>query len=132
MSQSAIPFAPACLLLATFLFGCVGPHDVIAQRGDMLVQAGFRARPADTADRYDMLGSLPPNRFVHTSSNARPVYLYADLQNCHCLYIGSQDAYDVFKKQMVSLHLARDDQMKADMLIADWTASANRWEDAGH
>jgi hypothetical protein len=42
--------------------------------GDLLAAAGFQVRVADTPRRLAAIKSLPPNKFVISVVNGRPVY----------------------------------------------------------
>jgi hypothetical protein len=64
---------------------------MLTQESD-LSQAGFVVQIADTAERQNMLNSLPPNRFVERGSGNDIRYVYAD-PACGCLYMGSQQAF---------------------------------------
>ena len=72
---------------------CQTPAQRIASREDNLVAAGFVVRPADTAERRQLLEQLPAHKFVRRSKEDTVHYVYADPTVCKCLYVGTQDAY---------------------------------------
>ena len=57
----------------------------------MLVAAGFHMRLADTPEPQEDLRSMPPYRIVSRTKDHNVVYMYADPDNCHCVYVGEQE-----------------------------------------
>ena len=82
---------------------------------DALAAAGFVVKPANTAEREQMLQRLPPNKFVQRPKNGMVDYVYADPVVCNCLYVGDQSAYDRLKDPEREQHLADEQQMTAQM-----------------
>jgi hypothetical protein len=64
--------------------------------------------PADTAERRQELANMPPRRIVVHREGAQTVYIYADAQNCRCLYVGEAKAYDEFRRLALSEAIAQD------------------------
>lgn len=75
------------------LTACTQPAEPYLNKGLLLSQAGFIARPADTTARYAMMNTLPPGQVTYRPSSTGPVYLYADPIGCGCVYMGSSAAY---------------------------------------
>lgn len=76
-------------------------------RGNMLVDAGFVARKADTPQRVALLKGLPPHRFVKQTVNGKVTYLFADPVACTCVYVGDPAAWQTYRnvlnaQQMIS------------------------------
>ena len=84
------------LATAFALGGCAAMRRHEARdTGDLLVSAGFATKPADTPERAQQLGAMPPLKLVSQSKDGHVVYRYADPYSCHCLYVGDQQAYPV-------------------------------------
>ena len=83
---------------------------------DMLEQAGFVRRNADTPDRVAALKALPPHQFVTRNSNGSIKFMYADPIACDCIYVGGQRAYDQYRQLMAGK--LRDDQIRAVLSAA--------------
>jgi hypothetical protein len=64
----------------------------------MLMQAGFRAVPADTPTRVERLNQMSALKLTYFSRNGNASYWFADPYICHCLYAGSQQNYDEFQQ----------------------------------
>jgi hypothetical protein len=62
-----------------------------------------------------MLKLLPANRVVPRIHVGEIRFVYADPDVCHCLYIGSQRAYDLYKQIRLQQHRARQGQITAHM-----------------
>lgn len=83
----------ASLALLICCSACQTPSQRIAGHEDDLVAAGFVIRPADTAERRQLLERLPPHKFVRRDKDDTVHYVYADPTVCKCLYVGTQAAY---------------------------------------
>jgi hypothetical protein len=92
----AVAAAGTALLMAA----CVNSDAGGPSKDDLLVEAGFVVRKADTPDRVAALKSLPPHQFVMRNSNGSVKYLYADPIDCDCIYVGGQHAYEQFHQKM--------------------------------
>ncbi len=98
---------------------CQTPSHRIATREDNLAVAGFLARPANTAERRQLLARLPSHKFVRRAQEDTVHYVYADPTVCNCLYVGTQDAYKKYvenrqaEKQTKDLEKALKDQDNA-------------------
>jgi hypothetical protein len=90
--------AVAFLLGVGVLTACQTPQQVVARHADNLAAAGFVVRPANTPARQAMLKRLPANRFVQRAHGDSIHYVYADPLVCSCLYVGTQHAYDQYKR----------------------------------
>ncbi|WP_239991964.1 hypothetical protein [Rhodopila globiformis] len=108
------------LLAILALAGCATPQQRAAEKDDNLAAAGFVIRPANTPQRQAMLRSLPPNRIVQRAHGNTVSFVYADPLVCNCLYIGTQQAYDAYRRYMQQKQLADEQQVTAET-----------WSDAG-
>ncbi len=117
----------AALVLALgALSACETPQQRVAEHEDNLAAAGFIVRPANTPERQAMLKRLPPNRFVMRTKGDVVHYVYADPLVCGCLYVGSQQAYNQYKRHQQEQNLADQQQMTAET-YSDPAWSWNAW-----
>ena len=106
--------ALAFLLLGLGLVAtCQSQQQAVATREDQLAAAGFIVRQANTPERQAMLKRLPPNHFVQRTHGDTVHYVYADPLVCNCLYVGSQQAYNQFKRDQQQRKLADEQLMTA-------------------
>jgi hypothetical protein len=85
-------------LLALFfaLGGCATlEQQQAAQTEQFLVAAGFK--PGTAAELQQDFAGLPPREIVLRQREGRTFYLYADPQNCHCVYVGGPEAYAQYR-----------------------------------
>ncbi|HEY1301187.1 MAG TPA: hypothetical protein VGF07_11870 [Stellaceae bacterium] len=115
----------ATLLLA--LAGCASPTQQVGQKEDLLAAAGFQVRTADTPQRLAAMQRLPPHRFVTRAVNGAPVYLYADPLVCRCVYFGTQQNWDAYRREMLARQLANEAQMTAIMNQEAWDFGPWGW-----
>ena len=100
-------------------------QQAVTQHEDKLSAAGFLIKPASTPERQQMLNRLPPHQFVRRDNGDKVHYVYADPLVCDCLYVGSQDAYNQFKRNEQEQHLADQQQTTAETYSdAQWNWGA--------
>src|SRR5438132_11194399 len=73
----------------------------------MLVAAGFHMRLADTPEPQEDLRSMPPYRIVSRTKDHNLVYMYADPDNCHCVYVGGSNEYSEYERRMVETKITQ-------------------------
>ncbi len=88
-------------------------NKVIVQHEEDLSAAGFIVRPAITPEQRTMLTLLPAFRVVPRIRGGKIRVVYADPNVCDCLYVGSQQAYDLYKQNRLEQHLAHQRSMTA-------------------
>ena len=106
--------------LALGIAGCASPSPQVAQKGDLLTDAGFMVRIADSPHRVEQMKRLPPNKFVTRVRNGQLVYLYADPMACRCVYFGTQQNWDAYRQEMFAQRIADENQMTAIMNQDAW------------
>jgi len=76
------------------LSACAAIHRQEAADSEVLLrQAGFEARAADSPERQQDLVKMPLRQIVERDQKGTPEYIFADPDNCHCLYVGGQKEY---------------------------------------
>jgi hypothetical protein len=91
----------ALLLTAPALLGAgcatIQRHEV-RETERMLAIAGFHMQPADTPERQEDLRSIRPHRIVSRTKDGHVVYMYADPDGCHCVYVGGDEEYSEYER----------------------------------
>lgn len=98
---------------ALCVVGCKSTQ--IENKEDLLSAAGFQMKPANTPERQASLKALPANKFVPKTMDDKTEYVYADPVVCNCLYVGDQNAYSAYKKEVFQRNLADEQQLTAQM-----------------
>src|SRR5262245_63124412 len=94
LNHTALLLAPALLSA-----GCGVIQGYVARDTErMLATAGFTMRPVDTPERQEALRSIPPHQIVSRTTDGNVVYMYADPDNCHCLYVGGPNEYSEYQR----------------------------------
>jgi hypothetical protein len=88
---------------------------------NMLSSSGFKAVPPTTPAQIAALKSLPAHKLAKTTYKGEAAWVYPDPITCGCLYIGNQDAYNVYVKKAAQAKArdaieARDAQMALDSM----------------
>jgi hypothetical protein len=100
---------------------CQSPQQKIAGKEDMMTAAGFKFVPANTPARQQAFKQLPAHRFSRQIRDGRVFYVYPDPTVCVCLYVGDQNAYALYRKNMFDKQLADEQQMTAqEMEMNSW------------
>jgi len=92
---------PAVVLLlhASVLAAAEAPSKPVLERTNFyLSSAGFRVQVANDAAGQKALRTLPPHRFVSEGTGNAVRYLYAEPQHCVCIFVGTQQAYDSYRR----------------------------------
>ena len=101
-------------LAALLCAGCAtdAPEARQTAQTQMLTEAGFKMRPADTPKKQAQLAALPPHKLVARPGKGGAVgYIYADRDGCDCVYIGDGNAYRAY----TNLVSASDRKLIAEM-----------------
>jgi len=106
--------------LALAVSCCASQQQLVRQKEDLLAAAGFQVRVADTPQRLAAMKSLPPNKFVTSVRDGRPIYKYADPLVCRCVYFGTQQNWDAYRQEVFAQQLANEAQMTAMMNQEAW------------
>jgi len=93
------------MLLLALIFGCAGTQKKSPlQMEELLVQAGFELRKADTPNKLNFIKSLPQKQVVAKKENEKLHYLYVvDTSSCKCMYVGDEQDYQRLH-QMIKEH----------------------------
>jgi len=87
------------LLLAPVVAVAEAPSPPSLERNSFyLSSAGFRIQVANNPAGQKALRALPAHRFVTEGAGDTLRYLYAEPQHCVCVFVGSQQAYDSYRK----------------------------------
>jgi hypothetical protein len=104
LNRTALLLAVPALLGA----GCatIQPYEV-RETERMLAAAGFHMRPADTHDPQENLRWMPPHWIVSETKGGNVVYMYADPDNCHCVYVGGDKEYSEYQRLRVKREIGQ-------------------------
>lgn len=92
---------------ALVLAGCAAAQQFrVKETEQMLEQAGFEKRLADTPAKLAHLRQLTPLQLVAHEKDGKTYFVFADPDGCQCIYIGTPWAYQRY------LQLALDAQQK--------------------
>ena len=101
------------------LAGCASERDTVDNTEQLLAAAGFRMQPADTPQRQAQLAAMPPHQLLtqNLKVNGQSIigYAYADPQYCHCVYLGTPQAYQAYQQLAVQQRLAAEQVQAAEM-----------------
>ena len=112
------------VLTAVMLTGCASFQAARTRSmEEMLGDAGFETRAADTPEALAYLRTLPAKKLIARSSNGQTEYGYADPTGCQCLYVGTELQYQELRKLSQDQTLAaeqRRDVERADAFYGLW------------
>jgi hypothetical protein len=82
----------------------------------MLAAAGFQPKAADTPEKLAHLRTLSPRNVVLRQGDGAPYYVFADPDECRCLYVGSAAQYEEYRKL----------RRQRDIADEEWLTAADR------
>ena len=94
MTMKRIGFAAAA---SAIIMLCASPAFAQRATGMLLEDAGFKMREANTPEKLERLRSLTPHKLIARQKNGVPYYLYADPDDCKCLFIGDKLAFENYR-----------------------------------
>jgi len=86
---------------------------MVENKENMLAGAGFKMQPANTPARTAELRKMPPHKFTVQTRNGNSIWIYPDPTVCNCLYLGDQQAYDIYRRMMFEKSVAQQEQTAA-------------------
>jgi hypothetical protein len=102
---------------ALALVGCQAIENEEAQSTEQLLSAaGFHMRQATTSEQVANLEAMTQRKIVMHQQNGETRYVYADAEDCRCVYVGDERNYDEFQRLSVRQEIAEDN---ADAAM-DW------------
>ena len=104
--QQHLTLWPEVLLLAVPMLLGAACAAIQQDTERMLAAAGFQMRPADTAELQEDLRSIPPRRLVSRTKDGNVMYMYADPDNCHCVYVGGSKEYSEYERRRLEREYA--------------------------
>jgi len=95
---------------------------------EVLYEAGFQIKRADTPEKLAHLKTLPQRKIVSHIRKGIPRYFYADADGCKCLYLGDKDAFQSFQHISLEKEVAAHEYVAGGNFVyveVDW----NVWGD---
>ena len=77
---------------------CDSSPQTVTEKEQIMTASGFTSMRVDTPERRSEAAKLPPYKFSRETRDGRVLYTYPDPTVCGCLYIGSQGAYDSYRR----------------------------------
>jgi hypothetical protein len=112
-TQSAV----AAFLLAVVLASCQAIENEDAEDTEqLLAAAGFHMKEATTPDQLANLRAMSQRKIVIQEQDGQQRYVYADAQDCKCVYVGNERNYDEYQRLSLKEEIA-EENLDASM---DW------------
>jgi hypothetical protein len=87
----------------------------VEDREDLLAEAGFTQKLADTPEKIAKMRTLAPNKFTRVVQNGRLVYVYSDPNVCNCVFLGYEDSFERYRRLILARSDGNEEQMMAIM-----------------
>jgi hypothetical protein len=109
--------AVAISLLALALASCQAIENEDAEETEqLLAAAGFHMKVATTPDQLANLRAMTQRKIVIQEQDGEQRYVYADAQDCKCVYVGNERNYDEYQRLSLKEEIA-EENLDASM---DW------------
>ncbi len=80
----------------------------------LLAAAGFHLYLPRNAEEERNLKAMPQRRVIYMDKAVKPTYLYADHDECDCIYVGGQAEVDQFQKLLKQKQIADERVQQAE------------------
>jgi hypothetical protein len=87
----------------------------------MLAAAGFHMKEASTPEQLANLEAMTQRQLVIHDQDGQPRYVYADAEDCKCVYVGSEKNYDEYQRLSLREEIA-EENLDASMDWGMWGA----------
>lgn len=112
--QSIVAGRPWAIVVGTCLIaaGCQAIESERAENTENLLrEAGFQVRYADTPERFEDVKALEQRSLVKKERDGEPYYVYADAEGCQCLYYGTPAEYEKYRTLETDQRIAANDRL---------------------
>jgi hypothetical protein len=93
--------ALGCLLslvaVGLLITGCASQQTAFQTQLD-LGSCGFQWKVAETPEKLKQLEALPQRKLLRHEKNGKFYYIYADVRDCKCVYVGDEKAFQQYKQ----------------------------------
>jgi hypothetical protein len=123
--KKAVAIAFAALLLGA----CASTSEKdLMETERRLSAAGFQMKLADTPQKMAQLNRLGQQRLVPMDKEGTTVFVYADGENCKCVYVGSQANYQEYERLSIQQHVVSEQRQTAEVYNSAVTNEAINWD----
>lgn len=110
LAKVALRIAAVSSLLA-LIAGCQAIERSEAEDTEqLLAAAGFHMKEATTPEQVANLEKLTQRKVVVHQQDGQPRYVYADAQDCKCVYVGDEDNYDEYQRLTTKEEIAEENE----------------------
>ena len=129
ISRSLLTKFFAAIVICTLLSSCAMLEtQQIKDTEQLLVEAGFKMKLANTPAKLAHLKTLSQHKIVPHQKDGAVYYIYADATNCQCFYWGQESSYRNFLLLQEQRNIANEERMTAEMNEQEYLD----WETMGY
>jgi len=106
---------PLLIAFLSVLAGCAATEKADNESNEqLLAAAGFHLYLPKNAEEQANLKAMPQRRIIYMDKAVKPTYLYADHDECDCVYVGGQAEVDQFQKLLTMKQTADASMQRAE------------------
>jgi hypothetical protein len=90
------------IIAAALAFGAPAAAQLQQEFDTRLRSAGFKVRPAATAQEIDLLRRAPARVMLSRTEQGRRYYVFADPDFCKCVFVGDEQALRTYRETSMS------------------------------
>ena len=120
----------ASALALVIVGGCSStPDKAVTSIESRLSAAGFEIKLADTPEKSAHLKSMAQRRLFPISRDGDMVFVYADSEQCKCIYVGSEKNYQQYQRLAIKQNIVEEQHAtaQANQTAAEINAQQN-WD----
>ncbi|MFA4902707.1 MAG: hypothetical protein WC600_08165 [Desulfobaccales bacterium] len=109
-TRAALLYAMLAVVIGLFIVGCVtAPSSSPAtSQADLLAQAGFTLRTADTPKRLAYINSLPAQKVVQQNYKGKTHYVVCPDPSTKQCYVGDEGAYQRYQQLSLQQNISAE------------------------
>lgn len=106
-------------LVGVAMAGCAHQNHDVQGMQNMLAASGFQMKMADSPEKLAHVQSFPQRKVVPVQREGQLKFVWADAQDCKCLYVGDEANYQSYAKLAEQEKMARENY-EAARAAEDW------------
>jgi hypothetical protein len=116
------------LFTSLYLTGCVSWYKGnTATAEELLAAAGFHPYYPQDAREETNLKTIPQQQLLRVHGAVKPTYLWADDDECDCIFVGGETQYNQLKQLTLSKHQA-DEALRAAEYRENWVLDSGGYQ----
>lgn len=127
MSRNGLTVVVSLTVLGLFGIGCAAATQrKVMETERLLAASGFQMRIQDSHHENENMKMLPQREIFPEQRDGQTYFVYADEEFCHCIYVGTAEAYQRFSQMSIEKEIS-EKRLRAARTQANAALSWGAW-----